>query len=91
MPHPTNQQLAEQIQKIDDKVDRKHSSMVAAFAKFRTEIREALEPFHDYLVGQDAIDKASKKSSGNVPPELWWLIKALVLIIAATVGAKVAL
>lgn len=87
---PTNHELAKKIDAVDKKVDSKHKSLVSSFAKFRHEIRKELQPFHDYLVGQEAVEKSKKGGeSAKIPSEVWGLLRILALIIAYLVGAKI--
>lgn len=90
---PTNQNLSDRIEKLDDKVERKFHNMNTAFTKFRSDIRGQLQPFHDYLVGIEAVNKASTSDKGNgrniiIPQIVWDVVKWMVLIIATLVGVK---
>lgn len=92
MPTPTNQQLAAQIREVDKRGERRHKTVLNALSKFKIEVREQLAPFHDYLVGQAAIDKneqsMNKKGAISLDPKIADLIKWLILIIGTIVGAK---
>lgn len=88
MTQPTNTDLAKKIEKLDIKVERKHNILTAAFNKFKKEIRNELKPFHDYLVGQEAIDKAKRQGTISISNEVWNILKWLILIIGALVGVK---
>lgn len=84
---PSNSELAIQIDKVDKKVDRKFRAMNTSLNNFKSEIQVQLQPFHDYLVGQEAIDKFGKKSSGiSIPADIIKILLWLVAIIAALVG-----
>lgn len=83
-------QLAAQIKTIDERGERRHKSVLATITKFKIEMRDSLEPFHDYLVGQDAINKnqATVNKGINIDPKIYDLLKWLILIIGTLVGAS---
>ena len=85
---PTNTDLQLQISRLDKKVEKRHSTMLATFAKFRKEVHKELTPFHDYLIGQAALAEATKQGTVSINGEVWNVLKWLVLIIAGLLGAK---
>ena len=56
--------------------------MLAAFAKFKTEITTQIKPFSDYLIGQEAIAKNKSTSNANLVSNLIKIILVLAAIIA---------
>lgn len=81
-----NDDLADKIEAVDKKVDRRFSSMNQKLDNFKTEVNEKLQPFHDYLVGINALKESSKGI--NLDPKVYDLIKWLILIIGAIIGVK---
>lgn len=85
---PTNSDLQNQIVQLDKKVERRHSTMLNAFTRFKKEIRKDLLPFHDFIVAQNAITEAKKSGAISINSEVWNIIKWLILIIGGLVGVK---
>lgn len=87
---PTNEQLAEQIERVDKRSEKRHKSVLSSLTAFKKEMRDQLQPFHDYLVGQDAINKnqASINKGINIDPKVYDLIKWLILIVGTLVGVS---
>lgn len=68
--------------------------MLATLSKFKADIHNQLQPFHDYLVGQDAINEnqsnINRRNAINLDPKVYDLLKWLILIIGTIVGVKLA-
>lgn len=62
--------------------------MEQRIGKFEHDVIEKFQPFHDYLVGQEAISKANKATALNINPDILKLLGLALAIIAALVGAK---
>lgn len=90
MPDPTNKQLEAQIKEVDRRGERRHKSMLTTINKFKAEVNEQLQPFHDYLVGEAAIEKnkSEKGAAINISPDIIKLLTLLAGIIMALLGAK---
>lgn len=92
MTTPSNEQLATQIREVDQRSQRRHKSMLSTINKFKADINEQLAPFHDYLVGIEAIDKNDAKTtrSGGVviDPKIADIIKWLVAAVLIALGGS---
>lgn len=89
MDGTTNNDLSQQLARLDKKVESRFSKVEKKIVTFEKEVSEKLQPFHDYLVGQEAVNKAGKNSNINITPDVIKLLGFALLIIAALVGAKV--
>lgn len=84
--------MTKQIENLEKKMDRKFNKVYRDFRDFRKEVRDKLQPFHDYLVGVEAVkEEHGNKSDAkhvNISPEAWNVIKWLILIIGGLLGVK---
>lgn len=78
----------EQLANLEKKMDRRFHNMQKSLYLFKKEIRQELQPFHDYLIGQEAIMKIKNSSNINLSRDVFGLITKLVLIIAALLGVN---
>lgn len=95
MAEPTNTELEQRIKKyISQRLGVLRREVKADMELLRNSVNTRLQPFHDYLVGQDAVVKASlTKPSGEINKGklLEMTVQALVTavaIIAVLLGVK---
>lgn len=88
MDSTTNKDISQQLAQLDRKVENKFTKMERRIVTFEKEVGEKLQPFHDYLVGQEALSKAAKGTNININPDIIKLLGLALMIIAALVGAK---
>jgi phosphate uptake regulator len=92
MNSPTNTELAAQIKEVDKRSEKRHKSVLTTITGFKKEMRDQLQPFHDYLVGVEAVNKnkdtLSKQGNISIDPKVYDLIKWLILIVGTIVGVN---
>lgn len=91
MSLPSNQQLANEIAKLNDKIERKHKSAMTAISTAKNELMSIIQPIHDYVREDTGYNRGLKDGRGNgvrIDKETLNIIKWLILIIGSVVGAK---
>lgn len=62
--------------------------------RWRVEITKMVNQIHDYMVNQQGVTEGKKETEGkksgtiSIAPEVWTVLKWLILIIGALVGLK---
>lgn len=72
--------LRERLDNLEKKIDKRFYEMEKSFNK-------KMQPFHDFLVAQKAIQESRGDSSISIPKEAFKLILKLAAIAAAALGA----
>lgn len=60
---PTNKDLQGQIAKVDEKVDRKHSSVVTLINKLRNEFKNDIQPIKDWIKDHEGYERGVKEAT----------------------------
>lgn len=86
----SNEELARRIDAVERNNQRRFREMKASINDLRLEMVDKLQPYHDYMIAEEAIKKAGKKNGNNlsIGPDLIRLAIILATIIAALVGAN---
>lgn len=85
MTTPTNKTLLGKIEEVDKKVDKKHGIVMQA-------IETVSDKLNNYIASQEGyargLKEAKSSTLSNIPPEVWGIIRALLVVIFTLLGAK---
>lgn len=89
MTQPTNKKLADQIQAVNNRVEKQHKSMLTSLNTFKNEVWDYVRPLHDYIEGEKGYQRGVKENKAggiSITPDVIKIILWLIAIIAALVG-----